>query len=93
MPRLQSGRVGSGGDVLEAFFVDGFSENGRRGGAVAGDVAGLGGDFAHELGADVLVRILELDLLGDGDAVLGDRGGTEFLVEDDVASARSRAWP
>src|SRR5678809_1570870 len=47
-------------------------------------VAGLGGDFLDHLGAHVLKRIRELDLLGDGDAVLGDGRCTEFLVDDDV---------
>ena len=31
----------------------------------------------------------ELDLLGDGDAVLGDGGRAELLVEDDVAALRA----
>jgi hypothetical protein len=48
------------------------------------DVVGLGGDLLGELGADVLEGILELDLLGDGHAVVGDRGGAEPLVQDDV---------
>ena len=47
---------------------------------------GLRGDFLHHLGAHVLERVLELDLLGDRDAVVGDRRRTEFLVEDDVAA-------
>src|SRR4029450_9462928 len=59
--------------------------HGRRRRAVTGDVRRLAGDFAHHLRAHVLERILQLDLLGDGDAVLGDRGGAELLVEDDVA--------
>jgi hypothetical protein len=46
----------------------------------------LAGDFLHHLGAHVLVGIFELDLLGDGDAVLGDGRRAEFLVEDDVAA-------
>ena len=86
---LERGRVGAGGDVAEAFLVDGLGENGRGGGAVAGDVAGLAGDFADELGAHVFVRIFELDFLGHGHAVLGDGRAAEFLVEDDVAAARS----
>ena len=32
------------------------------------------------------VGVLELDLLGDGDAVLGDGRGTELLVDYDVAA-------
>ncbi len=87
---LERGRVGAGGDVLQAFFVDGLGENGRGGGAVARDVAGLAGDFAHELGAHVFVRIFELDFLGHGHTVLGDGRAAEFLVEDDVAAAGPR---
>ena len=61
-------------------------ENGRGRGAVAGDVVGLRGHFAHHLGAHVLELVLELDLLGDGDAVLGDARSAEGLLDDDVAA-------
>jgi hypothetical protein len=78
--------VGAGGDVLEAFGEDGFGVDGGGGGAVAGDVGGLGGDFLDHLGAHVLVGVVEFDLLGDGDAVLGDGGGAEGFLEDDDAA-------
>jgi hypothetical protein len=42
--------------------------------------------FAHHLGAHVLELVLKLDFLGDGDAVLGDAGCAERLVEHDVAA-------
>jgi hypothetical protein len=35
--------------------------------------------FAHHLRAHVLERILEVDFLGDGHAVLGDGGEPNFL--------------
>src|SRR5256712_11342699 len=38
------------------------------------------------LGAHVLELVGELDLLGDGDAVLGDARRAERFVEDDVAA-------
>ena len=81
---LDRHRVRAGGDVLEAFAEDRLGEHrgGRR--AVAGDVGRLGRDFLHHLRAHVLERIRELDLLRDGDAVLGDRRGAELLVDDDV---------
>ena len=83
---LQADRVGAGGHVLQAFAVDRLGQHGGGGGAVAGDVAGLAGDFADHLGAHVFVGVFELDFLGDGHAVLGDGGGAEFLVEDHVAT-------
>ena len=70
-------------------MIDGFGENGRGGGAVARDVAGLAGDFADELGAHVFIRIFEFDFLGDGHTVFGDGRAAEFLVEDDVAAGWS----
>ena len=50
---------------------------------------GFGSDFAHELGTHIFIRIFELDLFRDRHTVLGDRGAAEFLVENDVASARA----
>jgi hypothetical protein len=47
-------------------------------------------DLLDHLGAHVLEGIFELDLLGDGDAVLGDGRGAELLVEDHVAALRGR---
>ena len=66
-----------------------LGEHGGGGGAVTGDVVGLRGDFLDELGAHVLERVLELDLLGDRHTVVGDRGGAELLVEHDVAALGS----
>src|SRR5690606_30259041 len=55
-----------------------------------GDVVGLLRDFLDQLGADLLERVLEVDLLGDGDAVVGDRGCAPLLLEDDVAALRAQ---
>src|SRR6185295_5726521 len=88
-PALQLHGVGAGGDVLDAFAVDRLREHGRGRRAVAGDVGGLRGDLADHLRAHVLEGIRELDLLGDGDAVLGDRRRPELLLDDDVAALRA----
>jgi hypothetical protein len=63
-----------------------LGEDGRGGRAVTGDVVGLGGDLLGELGAEVLVGVLELDLAGDGHAVVRDGRRTPLLVDDDVAA-------
>ncbi len=83
---LQGGRGGAGGDVLQALADERLGEHGGGGGAVARDVVGLGRHLLHQLGAEVLVRVLDLDLAGDRDAVVGDGGGAELLVDDDVAA-------
>src|SRR5437667_3255663 len=83
---LQIHRVHAGGNRLGAFTDDRSREHGRGGGAVAGRIGRLGSDLAHHLCAHVLELVVELDLLGDGDAVLGDAGSTERLVEHDVAA-------
>jgi hypothetical protein len=48
--------------------------------------AGLGRDLTHHLRAHVLELVREFDLFRDGDAVLGDAGRAEALVEHDVAA-------
>ena len=83
---LHLDRVDARDDGPEAFVEDGFGQDGGGGGAVAGDVAGLAGDFLHHLGAHVFVGVFELNFLGDGDAVLGDGRRAEGFLEDDVAA-------
>ncbi|MCY1228178.1 hypothetical protein D9M72_404770 [compost metagenome] len=86
---LQGQRISTGRDVAQAFLDQGLCEHGRRGGAVASDVIRLLGNFLDQLGADLLVGIVQLDLLGDGNTIVGDRGGAPLLFEDDVASTRA----
>src|ERR1700693_3309143 len=57
--------------------------------AAASSVGRLGGNFAHHLCAHVLELVFKLDFLGDGNAVLGDAGCAERLVEHDVAALRA----
>src|SRR3546814_16216393 len=61
-------------------------QNGRGGGAVAGNIVGLRSDFADHLRAHIFELVLQFDLLGDGYAVLGDAGSAEALVDNDVAA-------
>ena len=83
---LQVHRVHAGGDRLQAFDDDGLGQDGGGGGAVAGLVVGLGGDFADQLGAQVLELVGQFDFLGDGDAVLGRARRAEGLFDDHVAA-------
>ena len=89
MPRFRRDRVGAGRDVAQALADQRLGQDGRGGRAVTGDVVRLLGDLLDELRTDLLVRVVELDLLGDGDAVVRDRGGAPLLLEDDVAAARA----
>ena len=83
---LQGHRVGAGRHVAQALLDHGLGQDRRRRGAVAGHVVGLLRHFLDELGPDLLLRVLELDLLGDGHAVVGDRGRAPLLLEDHVAT-------
>ena len=90
---LQEDRVGAGADLAETGLDERLGEHRRGGGAVAGDVVGLGGDLLDQLGAHVLEGLLELDLLGDGHTVVGDRRRAELLVEDHVAALGAEGDP
>ncbi len=90
---LEAHRVGAGGHVAQALAHQGLGQHSGGGGAVTGDVVGLLGDFLDELRPDLLVGVLELDLLGDGDTVVGDRGRAPLLLEDDVPALRPERHP
>jgi len=78
--------VAAGHDRTQPFVEDGLGQHRGGGGAVAGDVAGLGSHLADHAGAHVLVLVFQLDFLGHGDAVLGDGRRAEGFLQDDVAS-------
>ena len=83
---LETHRVRAGGDGTQALVDHGLGEHGGGGGAVTSDVVGLGGHLLGELGTEVLEGVVELDLTGDGDTVVGDGRRAPLLVEDDVAA-------
>ena len=83
----QAHGVGSGRHIFQAFAHQGLGQQGGGGGAVPSGVLGFAGYLLHELGADVLERILEFDVAGDGDAVIDDVGCAEFLLQHHVAAA------
>src|ERR1700689_1347560 len=89
MPRLRSiGFMPAATSLRPSFMMEAASTV-ACGGAVAGKIVGLGGDFAHHLRAHVLELVFEFDFLRDGDAVLGDARRPERLVEDNVATLRT----
>ena len=86
MPRLSSIGLAPAATLRMTFVDDGLGEHGRGGGAVAGDIVGLGRGFLQKLRAHVLEGVFEFDFLGDGHAVVGDGRGAELLVQRDVAA-------
>src|SRR4029450_3175775 len=86
---LERHRVSAGRDVAQALANQSLGEHGRRGRTVAGYVVGLLRDLLDGLGADLLVGILELDLLGDRDTVIGNGRRAPLLLEDDIAALRA----
>jgi len=83
---LERHRVRAGRHVAQALTDHRLGEHGRGRRTVTGDVVGLLRDLLDQLGADLLVRLLELDLLGDAHTIVGDGGGAPLLLEDDVAA-------
>jgi len=86
---LEAEGAGTGSHVAQTFTHEGLRQHGGGGGAVTGDVVGLGRNFLDQLRTHVLERIVEFDLTSDGHAIVGDGGCTELLVEDHVATLRA----
>ncbi len=86
---LERHGVTSGHNRFLALEEDRLGEDGGGGGPVAGHIRGLAGHLTHEARGHVLVLVPELDLLGDGHPVLGDRRSAPALVEHGVPAFRS----
>ncbi len=86
---LEVHRVHAGSNGLQAFVDDGLGQNGCSGGAVTGFVVGLGRDVLDQLRAHVFETVLELDFLGNGNAVLGDGRSAKALFQNHVAAFRT----
>ena len=86
---LERHRTCARGNRAHPFAEDCLSQHGRRGGAVASHIGGFGRDLAHHLRAHVLERILQLDFLRHGHAVLGDDRRAELLLDHRIAALRA----
>ena len=80
-PRLRSIALAPADHVAHAVGEDGVRQDGRGAGAVADDVAGLLGRLPQHLRAEVLLRVLEVEFLGDGHAVVADDRRAPFLLD------------
>src|SRR5690606_10852574 len=83
---LQIHRVHAGGNSLQTFGNDGLGQNGSSSGTVTGVIVGTGGNVLDQLRTHVLEAVLQLDFLGNGNAVLGDQRSTEAALDQNVAA-------
>ena len=81
---LQVDCTGAGRNITDTLGKDRVSENRGHTGAVTDGIAGALGGLTNHLGAKILAGILELDLFGDGDAVIADQGYTEALLNENT---------
>ena len=88
----QRDRVGAGGDVLQTLVHQGLGQHGCGGGAVACNVIGLLGDFLDQFGTDTLIRIVQIDFLCDGNAIVGDGRSAVGLVKHHIAALRTKGY-
>ena len=64
-------------------------QHGSGGGTVACNVVGLGCNFLNQLCTHVLKRIVQLDILCNGDTVIGDQRSAELLCQNNIAALGS----
>ena len=83
------GGIAAGDYVPQAFLEDGAGEHRGGGGAVAGQVGSLLGDFDNQLRAHVLKAVFQVDFLGHGHAVLRHGRTAEGLVDNHVLAGRA----
>ena len=81
--------IGAGRDIFQPVADHDLREQSRGGGAVAGHVVGFGRDFLDKLRAHILKRVVQLDFLSNGHAVVCDQGRAVFFVKHDIAAFRA----
>ena len=72
--------------VFHALPNQSLGQQGCGSGAVACRIVGFDRNLFYQLRAHVFKRILQLDFLGDGNAVVGDQRRAEFLVQNHIAA-------
>ncbi len=78
--------VSSRGNVFHTLADKSLCKQSSGCSTVSCRVVGLCGNFLDELCAHVLKSVLKLYLLGDGNAVVGDEGSAELLVQNNVSA-------
>ena len=82
-PTFEIYGAGAGHDVTHAVGEDRVREDRRSTGAIANDIAGLLRCLAKHPGSEIFLRVLEIELLGDGDAVIANDRRTPALLYQD----------
>eukprot|EP00962_Isochrysis_galbana_P041370 scaffold15176_cov102-Isochrysis_galbana.AAC.4 len=83
-PSLQRDGVGAGGDELEPLPHERLCQHARGGGAVPRLLIRLARNLHNQPRADVVPRVLELNVAGDGHAVVDHLGHPERALKHDV---------
>ena len=78
--------------VLHTFIDHCLCKNGSSCGTITGNIVGLGSNFSYQLCAHVLELILQLDFLGNGNAIVGDERCAVCLGQHYVSSLRSQSY-
>ena len=84
-PPAQNHRIRARRQILQALSDDGMGQDGGRGGAVAGDIIGLGRGLFQQLRAHVFEGIGQFDVTRDSHAIVGDCWSAELLVQHNIA--------
>ena len=77
--------VSPGSHILHPLMKHRLGKHGSGGSAIAGDIIGLGGHLLDQLRPDVLEGLLQFDLLGYGDAIVGDGRRSEPFIQHYIA--------
>ena len=76
-------------NILKTLVDDSLCKDGGSSCAIAGIVASLAGYALYELSASVLELVLQLNLLGNGNTILGNLGCAKLLLYNNVAAFRT----
>ena len=86
--------IRAGRNVVEASMHDGLRQNSGGGGAILRHGVGLGRRFLHDLDTQIEKDVVHpFNLIGDGNAVVGDLRRTQRARERHVSATRPERGP
>ena len=76
--------IGTRCDHFQAFAIDCFAQDRGRGRTIASDIIGLAGCLFDQLRPEVFKRIIQFDVLGNRNPVLGNFWRAPTFIEDGI---------
>ena len=83
-------RIRTSRNIPQPFGNQRLRQQGCGGRAITRNIIGFHCDRLHQLHAKILEWFFDINIAGNGNPVIGNRGGTERLIQHHIATTRPK---